>query len=54
MKIEFKGLFSCYQLNQLAQYIKEHLTDITIMNEPIYVYDAKISKVSKHKILVEA
>lgn len=53
MKIKFKGSFTPYKLGIMALWIKEHLTDLTIMDKPIYAFECKISKIGKHKILVE-
>ncbi len=53
MKIKFKGSFSSYIINSVATWIKEHLTDLTIMERPIYVCECKITKVGKREILVE-
>ncbi len=55
MKIKLKGVFSSYILSKVAEWIGEHLTDITILeiNSFIYACNCKITKVKKHEILVE-
>ncbi len=55
MRISFKGYFSPYVLCKLAIWIKEHLTDITILelNKTIRSCDCKITKIGNRKILVE-
>lgn len=53
MKVKIKGSFSPYELEIMALWIKEHLTDLTIMDKPIYAFECKITKGGKDKILVE-
>ena len=54
MKISFKGTFSPDQLYKLGVFVKEHLLDIILTDEPIHVYDCKIEKLGKYKILISS
>lgn len=54
MEFLLKGSFSCYQLNRLGEWIKENLTTLTIYDKPLYIFDCKISRIAKHKILIES
>lgn len=55
MKIEFKGSLSPYMLCEIAIWIKENFTDLTIMevNEEKLFCDCKIIKIKKNVILIE-
>ena len=53
MGIELKGQFSCHKLNIVANYIKEHLIEINSLTDPLLIHGVKITKTSKHKVLVE-
>lgn len=52
MTIEFIGKFNFDQLHKLAQYIRQNEVNIWTMTKPIYVFDAKIERPQKHKILI--
>jgi len=54
MNFILKGRFSSYQLNYLGTWIKDHLTDLTIYDRPLYICDCKISKIEKNYILIES
>lgn len=54
MNITLKGSFSSYQLSFLGTWIKEHLTDLTIYDRPLYICECKISKTGKYELLIES
>lgn len=53
MKLKFKGNFNVMQITNVVNYINANLLDISVMEKPIFVYDVKISRLSKYKFLIE-
>ena len=52
MTIEFKGKMSLWQFEKIAEYIKANEIEIMTMQKPIYIYEAKITKI-KRKVIIE-